>query len=113
AESEERGDLLDPVWAEIQSIESDITDKRNLEEKVVNVVPDYPIRKIRHLARIASRSKREQQEGNKSFLALRYRVFEACEDYMCNNTYSQPGDAHALDNILQELQVACTGCVEE
>jgi hypothetical protein len=113
AESEERGDLLDPVWSQIRSIEADIKDKRNLEEKVVNVVPDYPVRKIRHLARIASRSKVEQNEGNKSFLALKYRVFEACEEYMCNSRYVQPSDAQALDKVLEELQSASTGCIAE
>ncbi|MBI1890440.1 MAG: hypothetical protein HYS18_07335 [Burkholderiales bacterium] len=108
AESEEVEDLLDPVWSELKKLEGEIKDKRNLKEKIQKVIPDYPVRRIGHFARMASRAKIEQEGGNKSFLALKYRIYEACEEYFTQGQYQEPNSSQNLDAIIQQLeQVVC------
>lgn len=113
AEAEECSDVLDPVWKQIQKLEAEKTDKRNLEEKILSVNPDYPIDKIKYLARLACRSKLEQAEGNKSFVSLKYRVYEACEEYFCNGKYIEPNTTALLDDTLKKLQEAAIQSIEE
>ena len=113
AESEENTSVLDPVWQEIKQLESEIKDKRNLEEKVLAVNPNYPSNKISFLARLACRSKTEQASGNKSFVALKYRIYEACEEYLCNENYSEPVTNGELDLTIQNLQTTAINNIEE
>lgn len=81
AESEESDLLMDPTWEELKKIEREITDKRNLPEKIASVCSEYNEKKLKHLARLACRSKTEQISSNRSFLSLKYRVYEACSEY--------------------------------
>ena len=75
AESEVSEQLLDPIWKELQELSAKITDKRNLEEKILDSCPAYPKSKIATLARKACSSKTEEEASNRSFLSLKYRVF--------------------------------------
>ncbi|TOF85868.1 hypothetical protein CGJ12_23265, partial [Vibrio parahaemolyticus] len=81
----------------------DVTDKRNLKEKVLSVIEDISERRIRQLARKASGSKYEEREADKSFLSLKYRVFDACEEYFSGNEYVAPESCSDLDVVLQTL----------
>lgn len=113
AESEMSSKALDPVWTLVEKIESEVNDKRNLEEKIHAVVPSYPAAKIKQLARIACASKQEQQAGNKSFLALKYRSYEACEEFLCDAKYAQPVTAAELDSIIDGLQNGAIQSIDE
>lgn len=113
AESEERTEVLDPVWTEIKKLESEITDKRNLREKILAVHPNYPEKNIGYLARMACRSKTEQANGNKSFLSLKYRAYEACEGYICDTNYKQPATDSELDAVLKDFQAAANKSIAE
>ncbi|MCY4495472.1 MAG: hypothetical protein OXB92_16635 [Acidimicrobiaceae bacterium] len=94
---------IDPMWGYISNLEKDVTDKRNLQEKMLSVIVDISSRRIRHLARKASRSKYEEGKADKSFLSLKYRVFEACEEYFSNDGYVLPKNGGDLDSVLKEL----------
>lgn len=103
AESQIPDESIDPTWRYISELENDVTDKRNLEEKVVSVVKDVTERRIKQLARKASGSKYEERDSDKSFLSLKYRIFEACEDYFLKDDYVPPKKDNELDAILQTL----------
>ena len=103
AESQIPDQSIDPTWRYIAELEKDVTDKRNLKEKVLSVIEDFSERRIRQLARKASGSKYEEREADKSFLSLKYRVFEACEEYFSNDGYKAPKSGDDLDVVLNTL----------
>ena len=103
AESQILDESIDPTWRYIAELEKDVTDKRNLKEKVLSVIEDISDRRIRQLARKASGSKYEEREADKSFLSLKYRVFEACEEYFSNDGYVAPENGDDLDVVLKTL----------
>ncbi len=94
---------IDPTWKHISKLEKEVKDKRNLEEKVLSVIEKVPERKIQQLARKASSSKYEEREADKTFLSLKYRVYEACEDHFLKSGYKAPKNSSDLDKVLQDL----------
>jgi hypothetical protein len=74
AESQILDENIDPTWRYISELEKEVTDKRNLKEKLLSVIKGFPDRRIRLLARKASSSKYEEHEADKTFLSLKYRV---------------------------------------
>lgn len=94
---------MDPTWKHFSELEAEITDKRNLKEKIRDVISDYPKKRIRHLAKKACRSKTEQSSSNKTFLSLKYRVHEACSDYFFEEEYRPPESGDELSQIIKEL----------
>lgn len=114
AESEVSEQLLDPIWKELQELSIKITDKRNLEEKILDSCPEYPKSKIATLARKACSSKTEEEASNKSFLSLKYRVFEACEDYFFDkNKFSETVNQISIDTTIRSLQQKAADSIEE
>lgn len=103
AESQIPDESIDPTWRYIAELEKDVTDKRNLKEKVLSVTEDISERRIKQLARKASGSKYEEREADKSFLSLKYRVFEACEEYFSGDGYVAPESGGDLDAVLKTL----------
>lgn len=114
AESEECQDSLDPAWVLLKTQEAAITDKRNLGEKILAACPSYPVAKVSQLARIASLSKAEEAAGNKSFKSLKYRVFEACEEYFSSMELKDlPITSEAIDEIVESICVIATEDIGE
>lgn len=103
AESQAPDESVDPTWRYLAELEKCVTDKRNLKEKILSVLEDISERQIRQLARKASGSKYEEHESDKSFLSLKYRVFEACEEYFLNDGYKTPVNGNDLDAVLNKL----------
>lgn len=103
AESEESEEIQDPTWKELRKIEAKITDKRTLQEKILAVNPDYPQKRIGHLARVACRSKQEQRAHNKSFLSLKYRAYEACSDHL-SKAEKSISEKEEVDKELEHLK---------
>ena len=103
AESEENDLVMDPTWEELKKIEQEITDKRNLKEKVVSVCPKYADKKMKHLARLACRSKTEQSSNNRTFLSLKYRIYEACSEYFFRNGRLITNESE-VDKAFEELK---------
>ncbi|WP_092418551.1 hypothetical protein [Pseudomonas sp. NFPP07] len=114
AESEVSEQLLDPIWKELKELSAKITDKRNLEEKLLDSCPTYPKSKIATLARKACSSKTEEEASNKSFLSLKYRVFEACEDFFFDNEkFSDTVNQTSIDTTIKSLQQKAADTIEE
>lgn len=103
AESQIPDESIDPTWRYIAELEKEVTDKRNLKEKVLSVIDDISERRIKQLARKASSSKYEECEADKSFLSLKYRVFEACEEYFSGGCYVAPRSGGDMDAVLKTL----------
>ncbi|WP_041279687.1 hypothetical protein [Desulfobacula toluolica] len=104
---------MDPTWRHYNELEEEITDKRNLKEKIQAIIDDYPERKIRHLAKKACRSKTEQSSSNKTFLSLKYRVHEACSDYFFEEDYTPPENGDDLNRLIKELLSESVKSIEE
>ena len=75
AESQIPDESIDPTWRYIAELEKDVTDKRNLKEKVLSIIEDVSDRRIRQLARKASGSKYEEREADK-FLKPVKNIFQ-------------------------------------
>ncbi len=112
AESEESDFVMDPTWEELKRIEKGITDKRNLSEKITSVCPEYGEKKLKHLARLACRSKTEQMSNNRSFLSLKYRVYEACSEYFFMDECIVSSEAE-IDKAIKELNKISKKQIEE
>ena len=94
---------IDPVWKYISQLEEEVTDKRNLKEKMLSVINDLSDHKIRMLARRATGSKYEEIEADKTFLSLKYRIFDACEKYFSSIDYKAPKNISEFDEVLNKL----------
>ncbi|WP_299204079.1 hypothetical protein [uncultured Amphritea sp.] len=103
AESQLPDESIDPTWRYIAELENEVTDKRNLKEKVLSVVRNVSERRIRQYSRKASSSKYEEREADKSFLSLKYRVYEACEEYFLDERYISPKNGEDIDGVLRSL----------
>lgn len=112
AESEENGLAMDPTWQDLKKLEQEIKDKRNLSEKIVSVCPAYSEKKLKHLARLACRSKTEQLSSNRSFLSLKYRVYEACSEYLCKEDVNLTTEID-VDKAIDELNALSIAQIEE
>lgn len=103
AESEEDDSLMDPTWSEYRKLEEQITDKRNLEDKVLAVCPEYSPKKLQFLARLACRAKSEQLASNRSFLSLKYRIYEACTEHLLKEVESTDSEG-GMDEAFEHLK---------
>lgn len=103
AESHLQDESIDPTWRYISELESKITDKRNLKEKIVSIIKDFPQKKIATFDRKAGSSKWEEREADKSFLSLKYRVFDACDAYLSSDNYDIPCNSSELEVIIRKL----------
>lgn len=113
AEKEPDEKTIDPSWQELTTLTSQIKDKRNLEDKIRDVVNDYPKRNMEQLARKACCSKNEQMKLDRTFLSAKYRVFLACEDYMLSNNYSQPTTKLEIDSVINNLNLSSIDSINE
>jgi len=111
-ESEECSSVMDPTWEELKKVEQEITDKRNLLEKIISVCPGYEEKKIKYLARLACRSKTEQMSSNKSFLSLKYRVYEACSEYFFKMGHQASSEIE-IDVLITELENISKAHIDE
>ncbi|WP_394143749.1 hypothetical protein [Vibrio atypicus] len=103
AESSIAVELLDPSWEQYYEEARKITDKRNLGEKLLAVCPDFSKKLHGVYSRHACTVKIDKKSG-KSFLALKYRVFLACEEYLALNTkdtYTQDEIVNAIEKMLK------------
>ncbi|GBC63429.1 hypothetical protein DENIS_4423 [Desulfonema ishimotonii] len=113
AESQIANDSIDPTWQYIARLEEEVIDKRNLNEKVLSIIEDLSERRISTFARKASASKYEEGEADKTFLSLKYRIYEACEDCLSASEYKEPKTGCDLDNVIKSLVVKAISDVSE
>lgn len=103
----------DPVWRQLEQLERDAEDKRNLEDKFIAVVANYPRRNLEFLARKACRSKTEQSSADRSFKSLKYRVWEACSEYLYALSYQPPTTAEQINEHISELVIRANESIGE
>jgi hypothetical protein len=112
AESEGIDAKCDPagsMWNDFQA-----PDKRNLSEKISAVCPEYPGRRLKHLARVACRSRCEAKASGKDHLSIRYRIFESCEGYLSAlPSVSAPVEAKNVDDMLCGMRSAANQAIGE
>lgn len=113
AESEEPRVRTDPTWQMLQATEAEITDKRNLSEKILAVCPGYDDLRMKLAARKAAAAKVEQQNSDKSFLALKYRILDACEQYLYQIAIAETLTKQEFDNVIEDLTIAAMGTLDE
>ena len=98
-ESESNLQVEDPTWQSMLDEQAKIKDRRNLAEKIDEVCPSFDKKQLERLARIATRSKTEQQSAKRHFQSLRYRAFEACLELQSNNAQVIETEQEVLDHI--------------
>ncbi|MBK67884.1 MAG: hypothetical protein CMP22_07105 [Rickettsiales bacterium] len=104
-ESESPSQKNDPTWQELESIE--INDKRNVEEKIYSVKPDFSTKRLGYFARKVVTSRAEQKENDKSMLSLKYRTYESCLDFLSQQKIDFTQDEN-INNALKEMeQLSC------
>ena len=96
-------EVLDPSWQSMKALEQEVLDKRNVKEKVLSVIDDFPISQINNFARKATNSKYEEQGTDKSFLSLKYRIYDLCDDYFLSSDYCTPEVRSDLDEVVRKL----------
>ncbi|MEK0161041.1 hypothetical protein WLQ65_18195 [Pseudoalteromonas piscicida] len=104
AESSISVELLDPSWERYHEESQRITDKRNLGDKLMSVCPDFSKQLHGIYSREACTVKIDKNSG-KSFLALKYRVFLTCAEYLALNaqsTYTQDEIITAIGKMLEK-----------
>lgn len=95
-------ELLDPTWKKYNEESELITDKRTLGEKLLSVCPSFSNRLRANYSRKACTVKIDENNG-KSFLALKYRVYLACDEYLALNeksNYTQGEIIEAVEKML-------------
>ncbi|MHC8400272.1 hypothetical protein ACYZTX_12530 [Pseudomonas sp. MDT1-17] len=104
-ESEPLDDRTDPAWLQLKTQKDKVSDKRNLENKLSDVCADYDQKKSGRYARMASMSKHEETESNRSFKSLKYRVFEACDEfYSCHAPITSPIEFKDIKPIVDSIK---------
>jgi len=103
AESQITDDSMDPTWQYISKLEKEVVDKRNLKEKVLSIIDDFSERRIRLFSRQASASKYEENEADKTFLSLKYRIYNACEECFSASDYKIPKAECDLDTFINNM----------
>lgn len=113
-ESEPLDCNTDPAWIELKKQETKISDKRNLMEKIFAVCPDFDSQKIGRYARMASLSKHEENENNRSFKSLKYRVFEACDQYYCEEQIIEaPVEFDKIKHVINSIKIIAEDNIKE
>jgi len=94
----------DPVWKMWASVDMP-KDKRNLHDKVVSFYSDFDMKIITNLSRKACKSKivEENARYKKSFLSMKYRVYEKCLDNIVDFS-DKPKTEKTITNFIEDLK---------
>lgn len=94
---------LDPAYQNWKSI--DLSDVRNLEEKIEAVVSDYSKSELVRLTRRVGLAKDEASLWQREYVALRRRIFDVCDEILYRNRVNRIStlSANDIDLILDEM----------
>lgn len=94
----------DPLWKMWNDLEAP-TDKRNLKDKVLSFYSECDINLINKLSRKACKSKiiEDSSRHRKSFLSMKYRVYEKCLDEIVTFS-SKPKSEDSIIKFIDELK---------
>ncbi|MDB5345774.1 MAG: hypothetical protein JWP89_4151 [Schlesneria sp.] len=97
--------LPDPTWQMWERLPKP-TDTRNIKDKVTSFCPTVRPAIVERWSRRATQSLVEQRafENDKQILALKYHVFDACEEKLSNDMDGQMTvDSAALETLMQSV----------
>lgn len=100
-ESSKNEDPIYKMWASLPAP----TDKRNILDKMNAVCTNIDPKRLKIYARktAGSRILQEEKESDKSFLSLRYRIFEKCEEKLQEYLSSPTGKIFANTQDIDKL----------
>lgn len=104
----------DPVWKLWEDI-SPPTDLRNINDKIIQVCETYNTSKLEQLARKVCRSKIEETslKNEKCYLAMKYRVYEKCNDLLlANNNNFDKFTESEIDELINQLTESASEIIE-
>lgn len=96
---------IDPTFEMLSEIEMESS--RNLEEKYDSVLDSEASRYISRLNRRASSSRKNEELFGKSYAALRFRIYDCCEEYMDSKIEKRKHSRNELDAHLESMTELC------
>lgn len=95
----------DPHWDSFNW--GEFGDLRGIDEKIIAVVPNYNVKKIKLLLRkVANAYTEEDRSSKQQFLAQKYRIFMKCSELLIDQLLNPNIESFTeieLDNILEKL----------
>ncbi len=93
---------IDPAWKVFETL--DISDQRNLEEKITVVCNDIKVKKVQRLSFTATKARTNEELFGQEYIALRCNFYEWCSDYIESNLsqleYTTNDLMHHLDQMV-------------
>lgn len=105
---------LDDVHTLWDTIEKP-TDFRNLNDKILQVCPDFSHDKLKQLNRQAAIAKvfESNHKSSSQYLALKYRVFNFCETELFSKTENKSKTIFSQDEIETIIREITVNCIKE
>lgn len=96
---------IDPTFEMFSEIEMESS--RNLEDKYCSVLDCVPPKYISRLNRRASSSRKNEDLFGKGYAALRFRIYDCCEEYMDSKIEKRKHSRDELDAHLDSMTELC------
>lgn len=105
---------LDDVHTLWDTIEKP-TDFRNLNDKILQVCPDFSKERLKQLNRQAAIAKvfESNHKSSSQYLALKYRVFNFCETELFSKTFNKSKTVFCQDEIETIIKDITANCIKE
>lgn len=105
---------LDDVHTLWDTIEKP-TDFRNLNDKILQVCPDFNQQRLKQLNRQAAIAKvfESNHKSSSQYLALKYRVFNFCETELFSKTQNKSKSVFSQDELETIIEEITTNCIKE
>ncbi len=106
--------VLDDVHTLWDTIEKP-TDFRNLNDKILQVCPDFNPERLKQLNRQAAIAKvfESKYKSSAQYLALKYRVFTFCETEMFSKTENKTKPTFCQEEIESIIKEITANCINE
>lgn len=91
------------------------TDFRNLNDKILQVCPDFSQERLKQLNRQAAIAKvfESNHKSSSQYLALKYRVFNFCETELFTKTENKSKTVFCQEEIETIIKEISTNCIKE
>lgn len=96
---------IDPSWKVFESL--DVSDQRNLEEKIKVVCSDIKEKKIQRLSFTATKARTNEELFGQEYVSLRCNFYEWCSEYIENNLSQLNYTTDDLVNHLDQMTDLC------
>ncbi|WEE25121.1 hypothetical protein [Aeromonas hydrophila] len=98
---------IDPVWKAFESL--DVSDQRNLEEKIKVVCNDIKEKKVQRLSFSATKARTNEELFGQEYVSLRCNFYEWCSEYIEGN-FSQL--EYSVDDLMTHLDKMVDLCYD-